>query len=398
MIAAARRMLPWLSGLLSYVAWRLGRLRIASRPHEAGMAGRRVCVIQTNALGDVLMVTPLLQALIEAIGTEGVDVVLSKRAAPLLEHFPGLGSRLCVNGHLRWRSPSSVWEFIRVVRELRARRYRAILDTSRVVQSAWMTFLARPERGIGIRLPRRLGPATVEALGYLYTHEVQVDPDAHMIRQNLALLAPLAICPSSDRMRFFPSPADREAADAWLARAGLRPDSPFVVIHPGAKWPPKRWPADRFRLLANRLHGLGLAVVLVGDADDVSLLNAIAGGGTPPAIVLAGDLTLGGVGALIQRARLHIGNDSGLMHLASAVGTPVLALFGPTLPSRTAPLGPLDQAIMKPIPCRPCRLYFTHNTCERGHNFCMDLIEVDEVSSAAHALISQAAVGQPASS
>ncbi len=398
MMAAAKRALPWLSGLLSYVVWRLGWLLFGHRSHAAGASGDRLCVIQTNALGDVLMVTPLLQALIEAVGPGAVDVVVSRRAALLLEHFPGLGSRLCVTGHLRWRAPASIWEFLCLVRELRARRYRAILDTSRVMQSAWMTFLASPARGIGLRVQRRLGPVAVDRLGYLYTDEIPVEPDTHMIRQNLALLAPLGISPSSERMRFFPTPADHGAADACLARWGVTPDRPFVVVHPGTKWPPKRWPAERFRLLTIRLQALGLAVILAGDANDRALLQAVAPDLTPPPFILAGELPIGAVGALIQRACLHIGNDSGLMHLASAVGTPVLALFGPTFPSRTAPLDPRSQAIMKPIECRPCRLYFTRNACERGHNYCMDLIEVDEVWSAARALLSQAAVGAPASS
>ena len=391
MIAAAKRLVPWVTGLLGYLLWRAGGL-LWSRPRwAAGPAGGRVCVLQVNALGDVLMVTPLLHALVEALGPGRVDVVVTGRTAPLLENFPGLGTRILPPCEFRWRHPSSVWDFLRVVRRLRAQRYDAILDASRLLHTAWMAFLARPRRGIGPRLPRRLGPVALEGLGYLYTDEVTIDPAGHMIRQHLALLGPLGIPPASERMRYAPTPADRQAARAWLAARGVAGEAPYVVIHPGAKWPPKRWHPERFQALARRLHGEAAAVVLVGDANDRPLLDAVAAGITPRPPVVSGDLHLGAVGALIQGARLFIGNDSGLMHIASAVGTPALALFGPTYPERTGPLGPRDRGLVKPILCRPCRLYFTRDRCERGHNYCMDLIAVDEVWDAARSMLGLAA-------
>jgi len=280
------------------------------------------------------------------------------------------------------------------VRTMRRGRYDAVLDTSRLIQSAWMTFLSRPNRGIGFRLPRQLGPVQVERLDYLYTDEVEVDPSVHMIHQNLALLSPLGIPAQSDRMEFTPTALDSHATTTWLATRGLTPDHSFAVVHPGAKWPPKRWSAERFRDLAQRLQASGLDVILVGDTGDRQLLQVVAGGLTPSPHVLAGDLGIGSVGVLIQRARLFVGNDSGLMHLASAVGTPVLGLFGPTYPDRTGPLNSAGKGVVKPIACRPCRLYFTRDRCERGHNYCMDLIEVDEVWEAAKFLLVHAAAAQ----
>ena len=214
-----------------------------------------------------------------------------------------------------------------------------------------------------------------------------------MVRQNLALLTPIGITPSSERLQFTPASRDCQAATQWLADRGLGSSHPFVVIHSGTKWPPKRWHVERFRLLIERLQSRGLAVVLAGDANDRSLLEAAAGGITPTPFMVAGDLRLGAVGALLQITCLFIGNDSGLMHMASALGTPTVALFGPTCPDRTGPLGSNQRAIVKPIPCRPCVLYYTADRCERGHNYCMDLIEVEEVWAAAQSLLNHA---QPA--
>jgi predicted lipopolysaccharide heptosyltransferase III len=398
MIAAAKRLVPWLHGLLAYLAWRAGGLAWGRRARHLGQVNGPVCVIQVNSHGDVLMATPLLQALVGALGAGRVDVVVSTHTAPLLKCFPGLGKLIVMKSHLRWRRPTTLWGLVRVVRELRNRRYGAILDVSRLTQSAWMTFLARPQRGVGLRLLRRMGPVVVEQLGYLYTDEVEVRPDAHMIRQNLALLTPLGITASSERVRFTPDPSDVEAATGWLTERELGHGRPFVVIHPGAKWPPKRWHAERFRVLTGRLLSHGLAVVLAGDAADRPLLDAVAGEGTPSPLlfILAGDLQFSAVGALLREARLFIGNDSGLMHLAEAVGTPIVALFGPTFPDRTGPLGPTHRALVKPIPCRPCRLYFTRDRCERGHNYCMDMIDVDEVWASTHALLDQETKSCPA--
>ena len=112
MIAAAKRVLPWVNGLLTYLLWRVGGLFLRRRPGESAPMPGRVCVLQVNSVGDVLMVTPLLQALIRALGPGSVDVVVSQRTAALLRDFPGLGRRIQMRTSLRWRHPRSVWEFV----------------------------------------------------------------------------------------------------------------------------------------------------------------------------------------------------------------------------------------------------------------------------------------------
>ena len=391
MIATAKRVLPWINGLLTYLVWRAGRLLLRRRSGESPSLGGRVCVLQINSLGDVLMVTPVLRALIRALGAGQVDVVVSQRTAPILGHFSGLGRCVRLRTPLRWRQPRSVWEFIGTARDLRAQRYRAILDASRLVQTAWLTYLAAPARGIGFRLPRELGPFRVEGLGYLYSDEIGLTPLEHMIHQNLRLLAPLSVAAASERMELAVTPADQEATRAALVARAVPIDRPFAVIHPGAKWAPKRWHIERFAALASRLQAHGIAVVLIGDRGEAALLHRVAAGCARPPVILAGDLDLPGLAALIRMALLFIGNDSAPMHIASAVGTPVVGLFGPTFPEQTGPLGPRGRGLVKPIACRPCRLYFTRERCERGHNYCMDLIDIDEVWAAAQSLLGQAA-------
>ena len=386
MVAACRRAIPWIHGVLAVAAWRLGDVLSHRRPPAASTPARRICVIQLNALGDVLMTTPLLGALVQAPGRVGVDVVVTERTAALLAGLPGLG-RLCrLRGHLAWRRPSSVLEYFRLALRLRRERYDAILDATCLLQSAWLTFLARPRLGIGPRLARRLGPYRLDGLGFLYTHEVPPPSDPHLVRQHLALLDPLGIAASSEHLRFVPSPADQDAAVRFAAERGLK-DHSFAVIHPGAKWPPKQWHADRFASLVQRLKPLGLRSLVVGSAEESGLVHAVASPAGDGAVPLAGELSLGTLAALIALARVFIGNDSGLSHLAAAMDTPVVALFGPTEPDRTGPRAPGNLAVVRPIACRPCPLYFTRDRCIRGHNYCMDLLEVDAVFEAVRVIL-----------
>jgi len=385
-MSRVKRMIPWIHGVLAYGALPIGAILLRRRARPPA-ARRRVCVLLMNAMGDVLMGTPLLRALGQGLPGGQVDVVVLEQTAGLLEGFPGLDRILRLPGHLRWRSPRSIWSYLGLLRELRARRYEAILDASRLLQSAWLAFLARPERGVGLRIRRRLGPFRVAGLSPLYTHEVDVPGDLHMVRENLALLHPLGVAAGSEVTSICPPPPHRRAAAAWLAARGVPAQQPLAVIHPGAKWPPRRWPASRFRVILSRLQGLGMAVVLLGDRGDRELLETLAADLRPGPLMTAGDLDLLTVASLIQRAQIFLGNDSGPAHLAVAVGTPAVVLFGPTLPAKVGPLGPPHRSLIRPIPCRPCRLYFTRDRCEQGRNACMDLLEVEEVWEALEPLL-----------
>ena len=389
MIASLQRILPWMNGFFAYLAWRLGGalVRLGRRRAQPPFYVQGpVCVLQTGALGDVLMTTPLLQALIARLGMGEVDVVVTERTAELLQNIPGLGRIITISRPLRWRNPASVLEYMRTTRDLRRHHYTIIFDTSRIFQSAWMACFASRGPSAGLRLPRKAGPFMMSEFSYLYTHEVPVDPAEHMIRQNLALLKPFGIGVTTERPWFTPTQDDQHAARTWLTKHGVTADREIVVVYPGTKWPPKRWHAERFQRLVEQLQSNGLSVILAGAAEDRPLAQAVARNVHPAPLILTG-VSLSTVAALIKRASLFIGNDGALMHLAAAQGTPIVALFGPTLPERTGPLGAPALAITKPIGCRPCRLYHTRDTCQRGHNYCMDLIEVEEVWAATQALL-----------
>jgi heptosyltransferase-2 len=172
------------------------------------------------------------------------------------------------------------------------------------------------------------------------------------------------------------APTDLAAADTWLASHGVGPD--FVAIAPGSVWATKRWP-----YYAELAAGLDRTTVIVGGAEDARLADAIVEAGRGRAVSAAGALSLRGSAALIRRAAVLITNDSAPLHLATAVGTPVVAVFGPTVPEFG--FGPRRTGDIvlghDELPCRPCSKHGPA-TCPLGHHRCMRDLSARDVAAA----------------
>jgi heptosyltransferase-2 len=179
---------------------------------------------------------------------------------------------------------------------------------------------------------------------------------------------------------------DRAAADSWLAEHGIAPG--FVALAPGSIWGTKRWPG--YGELAARLVAGGREVVVVGGQDDRDLADEVVaagngdrGTGNGKAASAAGALALRASAALIARAEVLVTNDSAPLHLATATGTRIVAIFGPTVPAfGFGPRGPLDRAVEHPgLDCRPCSPHGPQ-TCPLGHHRCMRELPVERVLAA----------------
>ena len=309
-------------------------------------------VIQTAFLGDVVLTTPLLAALAERHGP--VDVVTTPAAAPLLETHPAV--RKVIPYDKRGRD-HGLAALLGLARGLAAARYEVAYLPHRSLRSAALAFLAR--------VPRRIGFA--DGWRLLYT-ETRPRPDAgHEIDRLLGLAdAPDGAFPP----RLYAQPEDERVVGACLADAGITDD--FVVLAPGSIWGTKRWPY--YEELAAQL-ARRVAVVVVGGSEDASLGAQIAAavrtaGGQ--GLDACGRLTLRQSAALIGRARLLVTNDSAPLHFASALGTRVVALFGPTVPEfGFGPIGAGDLALgVTELVCRPCSDHGPA-VCPLGHHRCM---------------------------
>jgi len=183
--------------------------------------------------------------------------------------------------------------------------------------------------------------------------------------------------------RFRIPPTDYDEVDRLLIRSGVTPGTTWVAMNVSARWPTKRWPAESFAEVADRMlqEGYG-AVVMIGGPDERAEVAAVSGMMKTPAIDLAGATTVGLLPALLIKASLLITNDSGPMHVAAAVGTPVVALFGPTSAVRTGPYGVGHGVLTGKVPCSPCFSRTCHNTLPLE---CLRLVSPQQVLSAVRA-------------
>jgi heptosyltransferase-2 len=296
-----------------------------------------------------------------------VDVVTTPAAAPLLETHPAVGSVVPYDKH---GTDRGVDGFFRLVRTLKARGYARAFLPHRSLRSALLARLA----GIPERVGFAGGPGS-----WSYTRRVTLPLDGHDAERQLALadgqrgggavgqraLVSLGI-----------TDADRAAATAWLARRGIADG--FVALAPGSIWGTKRWPG--YADLVTRLDG---PVVVIGGPDDASLAAQVAGAAPHRAHSAAGELSLRVSAALLERARVLVTNDSAPLHLAGAVGTRVVAIFGPTVPSfGFGPRGGADRVVQRDgLECRPCSRHGPQ-VCPLGHHRCMNEIGVEQVVEA----------------
>jgi heptosyltransferase-2 len=332
-------------------------------------------VIQTAFLGDVVLTTPLLAALAERHGP--VDVVTTPAAAALLEGHPAVAAVIPYDKRGADRGWRGLW---RLGRRLRARRYGQAYLPHRSWRSAAVAWLA------GAR--ERTGFAD-SAAAVTYTRRVPRPVAGHEVERLLALAGAAAGRGGDDELmgdaagsarspavHVALAAADRAEADAWLQARGLGPG--FVALAPGSIWGTKRWPG-----YAELAAALDVPVVVLGGREDEALATAVAAAAPGRAHSAAGTVGLRTSAALIARAAVLITNDSAPLHLATAVGTPVVAIFGPTvLAFGFGPRGPRDVVVEHAsLPCRPCSAHGPP-VCPLGHHRCMRELSVASVLAA----------------
>ncbi len=324
----------------------------------------RALVVRLSSIGDVVHTLPALAALHRAGWETGW--VVEPPARVLLEHNPLLDQVIA--------APSRrAFDWLRAfaaIGAVRARRYDAALDFQGLWKSAAWARLSGASRVLGWERAARREAGSERLL----RETVRRIGGGHVIDKNLALLGPLGI--DAVGLREFPLPFRPEAVarvDAFLQ--GL-PGDGLVVLNPGGGWASKLWPAERFGQLARELRGMGLrAVVSFGPGEEALAARVVAA--SEGTAIRSFPTTLLDYVELARRARLVVAADTGPLHLACAVGTPVVALFGPTEPARNGPFS-ADDVVVRRVPgCAPCY----SRGCAR-HAGVMDGISLDEVRAA----------------
>lgn len=339
---------------------------------------RSVLVLRPCCIGDVLQSTALVGALRRALPGVRLGYAVGPWSRPVLESNPNLDAIVDTGAIVGGRKPSPQ-ELVRLVRALRQGHWDAcfVLERSPLFGlAAWMA-----------GIPYRIGLDSA-GRGLALSWRVPLRPRRQEAEAVLDLARAVGLDVDGARTEFHPSALDRQEVE----RLALAEDARWVVlapgggVNPGTELTAKRWEAERFGLLAQRLAGHGYRPLLVGGPGDRPAADAAMAAAGNAATNLCGRLSLTAVGALLQRSRLLVANDTGVLHLAAAVGTPVVGLFGPTDPALYAPYGVQQRIIWHPRICSPCfRQKQRPPDCQLD---CMNAITVDEVEAAALDLLS----------
>lgn len=307
---------------------------------------RAIAIVKLSALGDVVHATPVVEALAEAWPAARIAWIVERREAALLRDHPRLDEVITVDTRAwrRVRTPRAALEVARTLaalrRRLRGQRFDVALDLQGLVKSGVVTAATGAALRIGFA-----AAASRERASALFTNRRVTPPAAarHVVDQYLSLLEPLGLRAARAVFRLPAHEAAEGRVEEFFGAAGLKRHGRVVVLNPGAGKPGKRWPVERFVELAGRLGREAGARVLAlwGPGEDADA-RAIA---AAPGALLAPPTDLDELIAVARRASVLVAGDTGPLHVAAALGTPCVGLYGPTAAERNGPYGPGHRTV-----------------------------------------------------
>jgi lipopolysaccharide heptosyltransferase II len=352
----------------------------------------RVLLVRLRLIGDVVFTTPAIRALRRRFPDAELTYLVESAAVPVVATNPHLSTVIAI---AHTRGARRVVDDVRLARRLRAARFDVAIDFHGGPRSGWLTWASRAPVRVGYDVAGRT---------WMYTNVAprpRVLRGGHSVVNQWSLLAALDPAfgpppdPSADRVEMPVEPVARETVARRLTDLGIPQGAQLVVLHVSAGNPFRRWPEGSFSGLAAALVA-GAArrwVLLTGGPSDREAVARVLNearrlAGTAADRILDGeDLSLAELRALMDRAALFVGGDSGLLHVAATSDVPILGLYGPTLPERSAPWRPRDLPVASvdagDLPCRPC----DQRVCAPGDFRCLAGISTAMVQQAAERLL-----------
>jgi lipopolysaccharide heptosyltransferase I len=330
-------------------------------------APARILIVKPSAIGDVVHTLPVLNLLRKTFPDAEISWLATPAVAGILEGHPQLDRVILFDRKALsrgWWRPGGYARIRSLLQSLRRPGFDLVIDLQGLFRSGLLTRITGAPNRVGFAAARELAPM-------FYTDRVEVgSPEQHALERYLTLAESVGCGRSPVEFQFPTDDADRVAVDAMLPDAGG-----YVVLLPSTNWPTKRWPAEYFAELVGPLYSrFGLTSVVAGGPDALEAARLM-----PNAINLVGKTSLRQLVALFERAALVIANDTGPMHIAAALGRPLVTPYGPTNPVRTGPFGRMDTVARVDIPCSPCY----SRTC--SHQSCMKWLKVEAVLKLAEA-------------
>lgn len=335
-----------------------------------GRSIKKILVRGTNWVGDALLTTPALTALQESFPAARISVLAKEWVAPIYGYHPGVHKVIILDRKVRHHGWVGLW---RLAAELKTQAFDLAVLFQNAFEAALIVWLAG--------VPIRLGYNT-DGRGLLLNRAIRLIPDDKQVHETEYYLRILrrAGLAASWRPPIFHLPQEFETRVAAEFPELNNQHALRLGLAPGATYgSAKQWPVDRFTGAARMLLAVRAGKALIfgspSEADVAQRISEELGG---LAVNLAGRTGLAEAAALIKRCHLFITNDSGLMHVAAAVGTPLVAVFGSTNPTTTAPVGPQVRLIRHPVDCAPC----LKPVCFQARHLCMEAVTAEEVVAA----------------
>lgn len=338
---------------------------------------KNILVLRYRFIGDTILTVPFLRNLRYAEPDAFIAWVVAPGSSDVVAGIPYVDELIYwdpVTIHADSRGThKTLGDKLAFVKSLRARKFDKAYVLKRSLGSALMALFS----GAG----ERVGFAT-EGRSVLLTKRVPYRHDQHEVQNFLDVLRADNIPVVDDHLEAWLSPEEEAFAGKFYRDAGVKPDETLIGIHPFAANAPRAWHLDNFIELANRLQEqMNCRIVFFGGPRDGDSLSRLASGVHPSPILAIGGTTIRQSMALLQRLRLLVCNDSGIMHLAASLQVSLVALFGPQSPVKFGPWGEKCRVVHSDFPCSPCRQkFFTEcQPSERGTPLCMEAISVDQV-------------------
>lgn len=338
---------------------------------------KNILIVKLSAIGDVIHALPVAHALKQKYPQARITWIVEKPAYDLLTNNPDI-DEIILFDKPRFKSVSGLVSNVpELSRQLKSRNFDVVLDLQGLFKSAAIAWLSGAAE--------RYGYCNMRELSHLLSAPICGDhQDGHIVERYLDVARALGC--KVEMGQFSITITDQEAVDAQesMKKAGITENTCFVVLAPGTNWPTKCWPIRSYGELADQLYAEGITPVIIGGPADKQLAEEILATAKRPVIDLVGKTTLKQLAYVIKQARIFVGGDTGPMHLAVAVGTSVVAMFGPTDPGRNGPYSGENIVLTATGKCCGC----WQRKCDKNYE-CMTNITVGEVLEAVKKIASK---------
>lgn len=308
----------------------------------------RILIRATNWVGDVVMTLPALEAVRACFPQSKITVLAKPWVIPLFKSHPMVDEVL----HLGKEKGlfTGLYEILRVIFLIRRQKFDLAILFQNAFEAAFIAYLADIKYIVGYKTDHR---------GFLLSHGLMIDNkvlNTHQVEYYLNLIRAIGCDAKSKDPELFVSKEYDESILSFLSEGGVAKDDFLLGLSPGAIYgPAKRWPPDRFAALADMtIERWGAKVIIFGSQAEKDICANVSGNMIHSSIDLSGKTELGEAMALIKRCNIFVSNDSGLMHIASALNVPLVAIFGSTDPLATGPKGSKIKIIRHQVNCSPC--------------------------------------------